>query len=179
MPHGTRSNIYQHNIYIIKYFANFSYKRFNIYILNLLHLPSRRIFNPFQSDENFKQKIFEIVVHADPPIVRSKFILKSLRDRFLHPRQLGRRGRFGVLHINLVYLRCSGSSWDLIPGQYGKGLQEDFSLEDCWTLVIPVVEESRFELCSYALIYALENHLQHYISLFFCLIAYIINMIFQ
>lgn len=52
-----------------------------------------------------------------------------------------------VLHINLVYLRCSGSSWDLVPGQYGKGLQEDFSLEDCWTLVTPVVEESHFELC--------------------------------
>lgn len=52
-----------------------------------------------------------------------------------------------VLHINLVYLRCSGSSWDLVPRQYGKGLQEDFSLEDCWTLVTPVVEESHFELC--------------------------------
>lgn len=38
-------------------------------------------------------------------------------------------------------------------GWYGKGLREDFSLEDCWTLVTSVVEESRSELCLDVLVY--------------------------
>ncbi|KOX67959.1 hypothetical protein WN51_07939 [Melipona quadrifasciata] len=62
------------------------------------------------------------VVHADSPIVRSKFIQESLGIVSCIPVSSDEGRTVRVLHINLVYLRCSGSSWDSVPGQYGKGL---------------------------------------------------------